>query len=206
MKIILNNTGRRFNKEWIFKNVNLELSNNEKIVVLGSNGSGKSTLLHVLSGMMMPSEGELNYFLNDKKIAQENWYKYLAVSSPSLELFEDLTLEETIKFHFQLKPILANIESSTLFSLFQLEGNQKKQVRLFSSGMKQRLKLGLALLSDTPLLLLDEPTTNLDENGINWYKKMIEQFAQNRLVVVASNKIKDEYSFCTREIQIENYK
>lgn len=205
MKIILENTGRRFNKEWIFKNISLTFSTNDHYAVLGSNGSGKSTFLQMVSGFLMPSEGNLEYHL-EKKLAQEEIYRYVSIASPSLELFEDLTLEETIRYHFNFKNKLSGTTIDQLPELFQLKGNEKKQLRNFSSGMKQRVKLGLAILSDTPLLLLDEPTSNMDRNGILWYQDLIRQYSKNRIVLVASNKVTEDYFFCDKSIEIENYK
>jgi ABC-type multidrug transport system ATPase subunit len=205
MNIILENTGRRFNKEWIFKNVSISFSPNEYYAVLGSNGSGKSTFLQLISGFLMPSEGKI-IFKNEKEIGQEDVYKQISIASPSLELFEDLTLEETIRFHFQFKKIFQKISIEELPELFQLKGSEKKQVKNFSSGMKQRVKLGLTILSDTPVLLLDEPTSNMDKNGISWYKELITKFTKDRIVLVASNKIEEDYFFCQHRLEIENYK
>lgn len=205
MKIILENTGRRFNKEWIFKNVNITFSPNEFYAVLGSNGSGKSTFLQLVSGYLMPSEGKIG-FHRESSVEPDKMYKHFSIASPSLELFEDLTLEETIHYHFQFKDILKGIEIKQLPELFQLKGNEKKQLRNFSSGMKQRVKLGLAILSDTSVLLLDEPTSNMDKNGILWYKELVTKYTKDRIVLVASNKIEDDYFFCQHQLEIENYK
>lgn len=205
MKIILENTGRRFNKEWIFKNVNITFSPNEFYAILGSNGSGKSTFLQIVSGYLMPSDGKIE-FHQDSIIEQDKVYKHISIASPALELFEDLTLEETIHYHFQFKNILQEIEIKQLPELLQLKGNEKKQLRNFSSGMKQRVKLGLAILSDTSVLLLDEPTSNMDKNGILWYKELITKYTKDRIVLVASNKIEEDYFFCQHQFEIEKYK
>lgn len=205
MKITLENTGRRFNKEWIFRNVNQTFSNNEFVSVLGANGSGKSTFLQLISGFLIPSEGKVIYE-NEKLIEVDEIYKSISIASPSLELFEELTLQETIDFHFKLKKIGDGLKTNQLPELMQLKGNEKKQLKYFSSGMKQRVKLALAILSDTSILLLDEPTSNLDRNGIDWYKNIIDQHKNNRIVFVASNKVEDDYFFCNRKMEIENYK
>jgi ABC-type multidrug transport system ATPase subunit len=205
MKIILENIGRRFNKEWIFKNINHTFLPNEPHVILGSNGSGKSTFLQLVSGYLMPSEGNIEFHQN-VKIDTENFYKHISIASPSLELFEDLTLEETIHYHFQFKNLIGGIELNQLPEMFQLKGNEKKQLKNFSSGMKQRVKLGLAILSDTSVLLLDEPTSNMDKNGIGWYKELIKDHTKDRIILVASNKIEDDYFFCQHQLEMENFK
>lgn len=206
MKIVLENTGRRFNKEWIFRNIDYEFTTDNGYAILGANGSGKSTFLQCVSGLLLTSEGKITYHFNQEIIAEENIYQYIAVATPALELFEDLTLEETVKFHFRLKKLNPSIAQHNIFELMQLDGQQKKQIRNFSSGMKQRVKIGLALFSDTPVLFLDEPTSNLDVNGISWYKNLINDFSKNRIVLVASNKIEEEYFFCQNEIRVEDFK
>ncbi len=206
MTIHLKNSGRRFNKEWIFKNVSLSISPNEKMAVLGANGSGKSTFLQMISGFLIPSEGAVEFEKNGSTIESDSIYSEISLASPALELFEDLTLEETIRYHFRLKKLIAGMELKQLPQQWQLEGSEKKLIRHFSSGMKQRVKLGLAFYSDTPVLLLDEPTTNLDAIGIDWYKKMISRISNDKIVLVASNKIADEYFFCERTIRMEDYK
>jgi ABC-type multidrug transport system ATPase subunit len=153
----------------------------------------------------MPSEGTMQFHSNGI-IDSEKVYQHISIASPSLELFEDLTLEETIHYHFQLKKLKEGINLNQLPELFQLKGNEKKQLRNFSSGMKQRVKLGLAIFSDTNVLLLDEPTSNLDKNGIKWYQELITNYTKDRIVLVASNKIEEDYFFCQHQLEIEKYK
>ena len=78
-------------------------------------------------------------------------------------------------------------------------------IKYFSSGMKQRLKLALAFCSDTPMLMLDEPTSNLDKQGVEWYLGLVQQFAAGRLTIICSNQ-EHEYSFCTQHLDISDYK
>jgi ABC-type multidrug transport system ATPase subunit len=205
MKIVLENTGRRFNKEWIFKNVNSTFSPNEFYAILGSNGSGKSTFLQLVSGYLMPSEGKIEFY-RDSMIEQDKIYQHISIASPALELFEDLTLEETIRFHFRFKNIINKIDEKIIPELFQLKGNEKKQLKNFSSGMKQRVKLGLAILSDTEVLLLDEPTSNLDSKGIEWYQNLIAGFTKDRIVLVASNNVEEDFFFCKNRLEMEKFK
>lgn len=206
MKISLENTGRRFNKEWIFRNVNYEFSSGNGYAILGSNGSGKSTFLQCISGLLLLSEGKIAYEENGNSIPDENFYKYISVATPALELFEELTLEETVNYHFKLKELNPKVQKESVFELMQLKGQENKQLRNFSSGMKQRVKIALAVFSDTPVLFLDEPTSNLDVNGINWYKDLIQKYTSNRIVFVASNKIDSEYFFCQHQINMEDFK
>lgn len=204
MNISLNNVGRRFNKEWIFRNLTTEFTSGNSYAILGPNGSGKSTLLSVLTGSLSPSEGEIS-FSDTKEISVENIYKYISLAAPYLELVETFTLKESIDFHFKFKNFAPGLDSKRLITILGLEKAANKEIKYFSSGMKQRTKLALACCTDTPILFLDEPTSNLDVQGINWYRELIENFGKGRLTIIGSNQIQ-EYDFCTNQIQISDYK
>ncbi len=205
MKIILEQISRRFNREWIFKNIDYSFEIGNSYAILGINGSGKSTLIQVISGSLSPSYGRLTYQIQEKEILVEDVFKHISIAAPYLELIEEFTLLEILDFHFQFKTRLNNLNNDQLIKLLNMESSAKKQLKYFSSGMKQRVKLILALCSDTPMLLLDEPTSNLDEQGINWYKDLITEFTTNRLVIVCSNQA-HEYEFCKYEIKISDFK
>ncbi|MFD0940366.1 ABC transporter ATP-binding protein [Pedobacter boryungensis] len=204
MEINLNNLGRRFNKDWIFKNINYAFKQGEKYAILGPNGSGKSTLLSVLLGSLTPSEGEITYH-NPAEIKVEQIYQYISFAAPYLDLVEEFTLQETIDFHFQFKAYADGLDVSLVLSLLGLEKSQDKALKHFSSGMKQRTKLVLACCANTPILILDEPTSNLDSQGIEWYLALIEKFTNNKMVIVGSNQA-HEYDFCEHQLSITDYK
>ena len=175
MKISLQNIGRRFNREWIFKGVDYTFENKDSYAILGSNGSGKSTLLQVLNGSLAPSTGDLGYTYEDKKVEPEGVFTYLSLAAPYLELIEEFSLAESIDFHFKFKLYRAGLDKAAIIAMLNLPGSPNKLIKYFSSGMKQRLKLALAFCSDTPMLMLDEPTSNLDTQGIDWYLNLIEE-------------------------------
>jgi len=204
MKIVLNNVGRRFNKEWIFRNLSAEFSSGNSYAILGPNGSGKSTLISVLTGSLSPSEGQLSYS-SSKDIPVEEIYQSISLAAPYLELVETFTLREIIDFNFQFKKYADGVDAQSLISILGLEKSANKEIKYFSSGMKQRTKLGLACCTNSPILFLDEPTSNLDVQGINWYLELIEKFAKDRLTIIGSNQIQ-EYEFCDTQIQIADYK
>lgn len=207
MHIQLTNIGKRYNYEWIFKGVHTEFTPENNYAILGSNGSGKSTLLQVIAGNFIPSEGEIKYSQENKDIASEDIYKKVSIATPYLDLFEEFTLKESVEFQSKFKPFLDGLTTQQIISLMQLEKAKDKQLKHFSSGMKQRVRLALAILSNTPLLLLDEPTSNLDKNAIAWYQQLIQTYSKNRLIIVASNQLEYEYaSFCNLFINVEDYK
>ena len=203
--ISLENIGRRFNREWIFKDINYTFTSNKIYAVLGPNGSGKSTLFQVLNSSLVPSKGSIQYIFDEKPVEPEHVYKYLSLAAPYLELIEDFTLIEVIDFHFKFKNYATGMDRAGLIDLLGMEGSKNKLIKYFSSGMKQRLKLALALCSNTHLLMLDEPTSNLDVQGVEWYLNLIQTFAKNKLTIICSNQ-EHEYNFCDEAISISDYK
>jgi ABC-type multidrug transport system ATPase subunit len=225
MKIILENIGKRFNKEWIFRNISHEFSVGNKYAILGTNGSGKSTLLQIIAGAVSQTEGEIKYhtplpalpkgeraravsvqpspFGTAKGSERSSGGGGLSLAAPYLELPEEMTWKEAVKFHNKFKKFVSGFSVEKIIALSGLGSSSEKEIRNFSSGMKQRARLSLAILSDTPLLLLDEPSTNLDANAVKWYQDLIAEFAKERLVIVCSNYNKEEYSFCNMEFVLK---
>ena len=204
--ISLNNLGKKFNKEWIFKGLNYEIKPDQKLLISGGNGSGKSTLLQVLSGFVTPNEGILDYAQSGgQKIDPDKIKNYISFASPYLQLVEDFTLTEMVEHTKLFKPFIKK-SSSDIIELLELQKAEHKLIKQFSSGMKQRLKLGLAILADTPVLMLDEPISNLDKNAVDWYKSLITSYTKNRTVIVCSNTMADEHFFCDTELNVMDYK
>jgi len=205
MTISLDNAGKRFRLDWIFRGLNTSFEPGKRYAVLGPNGSGKSTLMKVLSGHLSLSKGAIRFSRNGKILEPESLYHCVAYAAPYIELIEELTLEEAIRFHVKLKPLLPGFDEKRVVELLSLPKARHKEIRFFSSGMKQRVKLALAVCSDTPLLLLDEPATNLDVQGIDWYKNLIRDHAGERTVIIASNDPHDA-EFCPVHLNILDYK
>lgn len=206
IKIKLQQVGKRFNRDWIFRNWTTEFNPQSAYVIMGGNGSGKSTALRVLLGYAPQSEGSVSYEVHGTEITQREAYRHFSFCSPYLELYEELTLDEMAQFHFSLKPMLPQMELKDFANYVHLESSRNKPVKYFSSGMKQRLRLGLALYSDTKGVFLDEPVSNLDIFGVEWYKETVEKLKKDRLIIVASNKQENEYFFCDKSINIEDFK
>ena len=206
IQITLNSVGKKFGSEWIFRKLNYEIVANDKLVILGSNGSGKSTLLQVLSGFVSPNEGEIIYNQNKEKILIDDVRKHISFASPYLQLTEDFTLDETVEHAVIFKPFVNKLSVNEIIEIIELNHAKGKFIKQFSSGMKQRLKLGLAILANTGLLLLDEPVSNLDKQAIGWYRNLIQKYSDNRTIIVCSNSIEEEFFFCTRQLQVEDFK
>nr|WP_315400018.1 ATP-binding cassette domain-containing protein [uncultured Sphingobacterium sp.] len=206
MKIILTDVGRRYNREWIFKHITYEFEPGKSYAILGPNGSGKSTLLKVLSGSLAPSAGSIYYEMNDKAVDVESVFQYLSLATPYVELIEEFTLREQIQFHFKFKNYLSGYSEPEVVHLLGLENAIDKELKFFSSGMKQRVKLALACCSDSAFVLLDEPTSNLDTAGEGWYLELVDKTKRaDRLFIICSNQEK-EYNFCDQTLSISDYK
>lgn len=204
MTISLSDAGKRYNREWIFRHIQYNFHTGESYAITGANGSGKSTLLQLIGGALMPNEGKLEY-LNPNPLPPEQYYKYVSLCAPYLELVEEMTLREFLSFHQQFKPLLPGLHTEMVIERIGLQAAADKQIRFYSSGMKQRVKLAQCLLSETSLVLLDEPCTNLDEAGITLYHQLVEEFCQNRIIVVSSND-PIEYRFASHILRISDYK
>ena len=204
--IALEGVGKRYQNEWIFRHLSQHFTNQQSYAILGPNGSGKSTLVQILGGSLLPTLGAVGYTVDEQPVEGIQIFKHLAWAAPYLELIEELTLSEVLSFHFQFKSPLAGLTADDIRVLIDLPNKATHQsIRYFSSGMKQRLKVALAVLSNVPIVLLDEPTMHLDANGVRWYQQLMEQFGKDRLVIVASNQ-PHEYEFCEVQIQIGDYK
>ncbi len=199
MKIITENLGKRFNREWVFRNFNYEFISGNFYTIIGPNGSGKSTLMQVLWGQMQPSAGQITYLNN----SQSEIYKSVAIAAPYMDLIDEFTLEEMIQFHFKFKK--SRFSLSEIFEKIGIESSRHKHLSAFSSGMRQRLKLALAFYSDAGMLFLDEPCTNLDKRSIEWYHRQLSQMPPGTMVFIASNQ-EMEYPASSVKVDILSYK
>lgn len=200
-QISLIDAGKRFNKDWIFQSLNVTFEQGQHYAIIGNNGSGKSTLLQILSGYTTLSKGTIEWNNADSQTA----YDQISIAAPYLELVEELTTIEHFKFHATFKSLVDTLSIQEMIQLIGLENATHKQIRYFSSGMKQRLKLALAIFSTSPILLLDEPCSNLDKEGYALYKELIQKYAMHKLIIVGSND-PEEYAFCTQQINLMDYK
>jgi ABC-type multidrug transport system ATPase subunit len=204
MRITLSDAGKRFNREWIFRHFDYSFFSSNAYAITGPNGSGKSTLLQFIAGSLMPTEGKISYY-NESDIPLEQYFPLISIAAPYLETVEEMTADEFFRFHRSFKPLMPDISIQQILERVGLQEASDKQIRYYSSGMKQRIKLAQAFFSDTPVVLLDEPTTNLDLSGIALYHELIREYCGGRLVIVSSNDAL-EYSFCNRIIDMKTLK
>ncbi len=205
MKIILTNAGKRYSREWIFRNLSYQFLQGKSYAITGANGSGKSTLLQVLSSALILNEGTAEWQLNNGDLKIEVVHQEISFAAPYFELIEEMTAKEFLLFHTKFKSFINNFSVEEVLNKVQLTDAANKQIRFYSSGMKQRLKLAQAIFSDTSFVLLDEPCTNLDVNGFNLYYSIVENFCRNRLLIISSND-ENEYKFCDEQLNIQHFK
>ena len=205
MTISLEHVGRRFNREWIFRDVNYVFESGTSYAILGANGAGKSTLLQLISGSLGSSEGMVSYTKNGVAVNPEQVFENLSLAAPYLELIEEFSLSELIDFHFRFKRYKPGLNRNLLIDILGLKSSEHKAIKNFSSGMKQRVKLALAFCADTEIILLDEPASNLDEQGLAWYLALTKQYTTDRILIICSNQLQ-EYSFCNKQLNIADYK
>ena len=205
MDIVVDNLGKRYLRDWVFRGFSYRFEEGNTYAVLGSNGSGKSTLLKVLSGHLSPTKGTISFLNSGSKVSPENVFRNISYAAPYIELIEELTLEEAIRFHINMKPFAPNFDTEKIIETLGYPKARHKEIRHFSSGMKQRLKLILALSSNSSTVLLDEPSTNLDSQGITWYKNLVQDYSGDRLIIIASNDPHD-LEICRSQINIMDYK
>jgi ABC-type multidrug transport system ATPase subunit len=201
MQISLAQACKRFNKEWIFKNLNFQFEAGKHYALVGNNGSGKSTLLQIIAGYSGLTKGSIEWTPFDANTI----YEQISFAAPYLELVEEFTATEQFEFQAQFKPIQKDLSTQKILELIGLKNAAHKQIRYYSSGMKQRLKLALAIFSDCPILLLDEPCSNLDKEGYALYDTLIKEYAMHKLIIVGSND-PAEYHFCKAQVNLMDYK
>ena len=197
MIVELKDIGKKFNRRWIFKDISETIAEGSRLAIVGRNGSGKSTLLKIIGGFLTPSKGSVDYTPN-----QENNQLTISFAAPYQHLMEEFTLIEHLHFHAKFrKPVISFDEMMTQSGL---ESARDEVIGGFSSGMLQRLRLCLAFFFDARIILLDEPTSNLDDAGMQWYQQLIESTPSDKSIIIASNQ-PIEYKGFEQEISINNH-
>lgn len=206
LRIVGTKMAKAYNGQYVFRGLDVHITENSRWAILGENGSGKSTLLKSLCGFTDLTSGRLEYFLDGVTPVKDHWYKYFVGIAPYLHFEDMMEITHFVRFFFQFKRLQPGLPKDALELLahYGFEEHARKRIGELSSGLLQRLKLIVAFSSATPLLLLDEPCSNLDASGVSWYRALIQQM-RDRTVVVASNR-EEEYDFCEQSLSIADYK
>ena len=203
MKILADNISKKFLKQALFSNFTYSFELGNRYGIIGNNGSGKSTLLKIISGFLSPNTGSIRYLAGEREIPIEEVYAYVAYCAPYIDLIESMTMDEMIDFHFKFKQFALGVNKELFFNTIDIDPHKK--IETYSSGMKQRLKIGLNLMSESRILLIDEPTSFLDSHGIEWFHRVLNQYSANKILIIASND-KNDLTTCREIINIENHK
>lgn len=200
MDILLQDISKKYGFNWIFKSVTYSFQQGKSYAIVGHNGSGKSTLLQIILGTVLPSKGKVVL-----PFPKDESHRFVSFVAPYQQLPKDLTLREIIDLHFNCRKLDEGISKESIITSIRLEGKEDVQLQHFSSGMLQRVKLALALYTQSKILLLDEPTISLDQENMDWYLEEIQQRKEGKIVIISSNEEK-EYSFCDEKLDITSYK
>ncbi len=204
MQVLLSEIAKRYHR-WIFRSVNYRFEGPGTFGVSGRNGSGKSTLLSIIAGYTTPTRGEVTYYDSDEQVIdKDNIFRVLSIAAPYVSLIGELTLAEHLTFHSKFKKFLPGIDPTDFFAICQLKGYEEVLVAHLSSGLQQRYKLALAILTSCDILLLDEPTSYLDVKTKGWFEEIFKQYSHDRLVILASND-KADLDLTDRRVLIEDY-
>lgn len=202
----LNNLIKYFGRRLIFDGINFSFTSRNIYGVSGPNGSGKSTLVKIIADLISPTRGKVEHKYGSKIVEPEQLHNYLGFVSPYLFLYDEFTAEENLSYSSNIRGIKFNQERSDyLLSELNLFDRRKDLVRGYSSGMKQRLKFIFALLHEPQLIILDEPTSNLDSSGKEIVYKLVSEEAKRSLIVIASNEESD-LQLCNEIIELEKFK
>ncbi len=200
--LTLVNICKHYSTTLLFKNISFEVNPGEVLAIAGWNGSGKSTLLRIIAGLVRPTAGKVEMFFRNEPIPKESRRRFLGMVAPSLATYDELTALENMEFFCRVRGISYDRQRcESILERVGLTEQSKKMCGNFSSGMKQRLKLVQALLHEPPLLLLDEPGSNLDSKGIKIVEDIILQQRQFGMTVIASNE-KREVDYADRVINL----
>jgi ABC-type multidrug transport system ATPase subunit len=206
INITTENLSKRFNREWIFRNLSCDFKSGEIYAITGPNGSGKSTLLQTLAGMIPQSSGTIKYSSDPGACIEVDCiYQHISFAAPYLDLIEEFTLREHVDFHFKSRRARMGRSTDDIIHLMYLEKASEKRIGDYSSGMKQRVKLGLALFTDASIVFLDEPGSNLDTVAFDWYYENLLTLPHETTVLIASNNPK-EYPESVEILNISAFK
>lgn len=203
MHIELVNISKRYKNNWILKNISKTFVLGKSYALVGSNGSGKSTLLKLIAGFEHTSNGSIFYHSHNNQVIDSNDFaEHYTFCAPYQELIKEMKLKEFLTFH---QKMTHKIDTQELLSVVGLSGNEDKLLDNFSSGMLQRLKLGITFFTERQIVLLDEPTSNLDTQGKNVFATLFQKFKIDKLIILASNEA-FEFGLCDELLKVEDYK
>jgi ABC-type multidrug transport system ATPase subunit len=201
MEIEIDQLGKRYQHGWVFQNISYHFESGKVYGIAGRNGSGKSTFLKIISGLLSPTKGIVSYRSAGVSIKREDIYAHVSIAAPYTDLIEEYNLSEMISFHSGMKPSDVLTDAQQWITMLDFSHSVVRPLYQFSSGMKQRVKLGLALYSNTDIIILDEPTSNLDEHAKEWFFGHLNSRKDDRIILIASNEMAD-FKYCSEILSL----
>ncbi|MDT3694951.1 MAG: ABC transporter ATP-binding protein [Ignavibacterium sp.] len=197
---------KSFGRRLIFNDLNFKFDKAGVYGISGPNGSGKSTLVKIIAGIISASKGKIIHLLNGKILAEEDLHNHIGFVSPYLVLYEEFSTLENLKIFADIRGIVFNKERvDYLLDKFLLYKRKDDLLKTYSSGMKQRAKFIFALMHSPQLLVLDEPTSNLDEEGKSSVYEIVKEESKTNIVIIASNE-RNDLELCSEILLLEKYK
>ena len=197
----LQSVSHTFKSRPVFHPVTASVPAGSECLIRGTNGSGKSTLGRILAGELTPAEGRVTWLRETQAMEAEALCLRSQRVSPVTALHPQLTIAELIAFQGQFQPWSSPSAASDLLKQAGLAKHMGKAYRDLSSGMQQRVKLALALATQSELIVLDEPCANLDAAGIAWYRESL-QIVRGKVTLIVCSNDRDE-DFIAPDITIE---
>ena len=203
ISITVNGLSKDFNRSVIFQDISFSLSSPASLSITGKNGAGKSTLSKIIAGLLSITHGSITYSVNEKQIGIEEFKHHIGFVSPYLNLYDEFTAIENLQFLSSIRTAAHQNDEriKELLALVGLWNRRDDKVSTYSSGMKQRLKYAFALLHNPAVLILDEPTSNLDAEGIEVIRQIILEQKKTNILIIATNN-KEEAHWCEQQIQV----
>ena len=202
MDLSIQKLSKAFNQRTVFHELNFNIPSGARISISGPNGSGKSTLLKILSGGMLPSSGQVIYSIQGTEVPEDLVYRYVHFVAPYNTVIEELSLRELFEMHQRIGLLTEFTNYKDWASRLEYAFVPDRPIKTYSSGMKQRVKLGLALLDNRPLILLDEPGSNLDAQGKSWFYSLVNELKPTQTLIIATNE-ELEMALCSTGIQVD---
>lgn len=206
MEIQFRQAGRKFPGQTVFQQVDLNIESGSRWSILGGNGSGKSTFLKTAFGALSLSEGQIQHYSKGQALDLQSAALRIAYAAPYLELIEELAVKEFLQRYAAFRPFRADARTDYILERTLLAEAAQRKIRFLSSGMKQRLRLGIALLSEAELVILDEPTSNLDRDGVQWYQDFLQEEIGSRTLLIGTNYNNEEAFLCDRQLRVSDYR
>lgn len=186
--LVVENVAKAFGRRRICRDVSLELKTGDCLAVVGPNGSGKTTFLRLLCGLLRPDRGTIFYLSGGQSFRRNSWYRFVGLVAADLALYDELTARENLRFVNKVGGWgRSETDLMSLLEDVELADRSGDLLAEFSSGMKQRMKYAAALVKSPPLLLLDEPTANLDESGIAIFHEVVKRQHAVGICILATN-------------------